>query len=127
MVIWYNTRMTIDTQIFKENLLKEQAVLEKELNSLGIRNPKNPSDWDAVIPPNGTDEADEGDVADSMERFENYNSETDQLEKQLKDVKDALEKIESGTFGICEVGGEEIEQDRLEANPSARTCKIHMS
>jgi RNA polymerase-binding transcription factor DksA len=43
------------------------------------------------------------------------------------DIKRALENIEQGTYGICEVGGEEIEEDRLEANPSARTCKAHLS
>ena len=41
-------------------------------------------------------------------------------------VDEALEKIEKGTYGICETGGEKIEEDRLEANPSARTCKAHM-
>ena len=34
---------------------------------------------------------------------------------------DALEKIEAGKYGICEVSGEEIEADRLEAYPSAKT------
>jgi len=36
-----------------------------------------------------------------------------------------LKKIEDGTYGICEVGGEEIPEDRLDANPSARTCIEH--
>jgi RNA polymerase-binding transcription factor DksA len=66
-------------------------------------------------------------VAVSLEQFQNNSGEVDQLEKQLKDVKDALEKIENGSYGVCEVGGEEIEQDRLDVNPSARTCKVHMN
>ena len=40
---------------------------------------------------------------------------------------DALERIEKGTYGICEVGNEEIEEDRLNANPAARTCKAHLN
>lgn len=119
--------MKIDTTVFKEKLLNERSVLEKELSSLAIKNPSNPSDWDAVTPSNDTDVAEEGEVADSMERFENSNGETDQLEKQLKDVNDALLKIENDNFGFCEICEQEIEEDRLEANPSARTCKAHMN
>ncbi len=118
--------MTIETTKFKELLLKEKNLLETELGEIGIKNSQNPSDWDGRVPANGADRADDGEVAESMERFENNNSEVDQLEIQLKDVKDALEKIENGKYGICEVGGEEIELERLEANPSARTCKTHM-
>ncbi|KND48001.1 MAG: TraR/DksA family transcriptional regulator [Parcubacteria bacterium C7867-006] len=118
--------MTIDTQHFKEVLSKEKETVEKQLASIGRMNPENPSDWQATIPENGADEADEGEVAGSLEQFENNNAEVENLERQLKDVKDALEKIENGTYGVCEVGGEEIEEDRLMANPSARTCKSHM-
>jgi RNA polymerase-binding transcription factor DksA len=119
--------MTIDTQQFKDALLKEREVLENELASMGQKNPANSSDWDATTEADTTDDADEGDVADSMQEFENKNSEVEQLEVQLKEVKEALEKIESGNYGKCEVCGEEIEEDRLVANPSAKTCKVHMN
>ncbi len=119
--------MKIELQHIKERLLKESADLEKQLATLGRKNPDNPSDWEAIKPADGVDEADEGEVADSIEQYENNSAELEQLEIQLKDVKSALEKIEKGTYGICEVGGEEIETDRLEANPAARTCKVHMN
>ena len=45
--------------------------------------------------------------------------------KQLTDVKHALEKIEAGTYGICEVSGEPIPLERLEAMPTATTCIEH--
>ncbi len=119
--------MTIDIQHFKEVLLNEQKVLESQLSSIGRKNPENPSDWQATIPENGADEADDLEVAGSLEQFENNNAEVENLEKQMNDVKNALEKIENGTYGVCEIGGEEIEEDRLNANPSARTCKAHMN
>ncbi len=119
--------MTTDKKHFEELLLKEQNLLETELSSMGRKNPNNPSDWQATIPENGADEADDAEVADSIEQLENNNGEVEQLEKQINDVRLALEKIKSGTYGICEIGGEEIEEDRLEANPSARTCKAHMN
>ncbi|WP_100373272.1 TraR/DksA C4-type zinc finger protein [Bacillus sp. FJAT-45037] len=43
------------------------------------------------------------------------------LEKQLADVNVALEKIQSGTYGICEVTGQAIPKERLEAIPTAKT------
>lgn len=49
------------------------------------------------------------------------------LQTRLTDVNAALGKIEAGTFGICEVSGEPIEADRLEANPAARTNKANMN
>ena len=52
---------------------------------------------------------------------------TTTLQARLTDVNVALGKIENGTYGICEVSGEPIEADRLEANPAARTNKAHMN
>ena len=49
------------------------------------------------------------------------------FETQLIDVKSALERIEDGSYGVCEISWEQIEEDRLEANPAARTCKEHMN
>ncbi|MED4652179.1 MULTISPECIES: yteA family sporulation protein [Bacillus] len=45
--------------------------------------------------------------------------------KQLQDTKHALQKIEAGTYGVCEVSGEEIPLERLEAMPTATTCIEH--
>lgn len=119
--------MTIDINTIKENLLKEKGNLESELSSIGQKNSSNTSDWDGATPELPSDLADEGDVATNMEDFENNNAEVDQLEKQLQSVGAALEKIENGKYGLCEVCGNAIEDDRLEANPSAPTCKLHMN
>jgi DnaK suppressor protein len=47
----------------------------------------------------------------------------------LKDIDNTLDKIEKGTYGICEECEEKINEKRLEANPVARyciTCKRQM-
>ncbi|HVN94976.1 MAG TPA: TraR/DksA family transcriptional regulator [Syntrophorhabdaceae bacterium] len=47
----------------------------------------------------------------------------------LKDIDNALDKLEKGTYGICEECEEIISEKRLEANPVARyciTCKRQM-
>lgn len=40
----------------------------------------------------------------------------------LKKIDQALERIEDGTFGLCEQCGEEIGAKRLEARPVATFC-----
>jgi RNA polymerase-binding transcription factor DksA len=47
------------------------------------------------------------------------------LELRFNDIKAALEKIKNGTYGKCEIGGEDIPEERLEANPSAKSCLKH--
>ncbi|HEX8950075.1 MAG TPA: RNA polymerase-binding protein DksA [Dissulfurispiraceae bacterium] len=42
--------------------------------------------------------------------------------KLLKKIDEAMEKIEKGTYGICEVCGEEINIKRLEARPVTTMC-----
>jgi RNA polymerase-binding transcription factor DksA len=111
---------------FKEMLVKECTRIETELKTVARKNPDQAGDWEATEPVSD-DATEEADFASNMEQFENNNAIVEQLETQLGDVKAALEKIENGTYGVCETGGEEIEMDRLEANPSARTCKMHMN
>jgi DnaK suppressor protein len=43
----------------------------------------------------------------------------------LNQVRDALKRIESGTFGTCQVDGEPIEEKRLEAMPWTPYCLKH--
>ena len=42
--------------------------------------------------------------------------------KLVLKVTDALERLENGTFGICEECGEEISMKRLEARPVTTLC-----
>jgi len=41
---------------------------------------------------------------------------------EICDIDDALERIETGTFGICEACGKRIPKARLKALPFARFC-----
>ncbi len=43
-------------------------------------------------------------------------------QKLLKKIESAIEKIDNGTFGICEVCGQEIDIKRLEARPVTTMC-----
>lgn len=47
------------------------------------------------------------------------------LREQLDDVALALDKLDAGTYGLCETCGQPIGADRLEAMPAARFCIAH--
>jgi RNA polymerase-binding transcription factor len=49
------------------------------------------------------------------------------LQESLDEVERALGKLDDGTYGKCEVCGEEIAANRLEAMPAARYCITHAS
>ena len=45
-----------------------------------------------------------------------------ELTETLHDIEAALERLETGTYGVCEVCGSAIGEDRLEAMPAAKRC-----
>ena len=46
----------------------------------------------------------------------------DQFQRRSKQIQDALQRIEEGSYGLCETCGREIERARLEALPFASMC-----
>ena len=46
----------------------------------------------------------------------------DRENKLIKKIKKALDRIENGTFGICESCGEDISLKRLKARPVTTQC-----
>ena len=46
----------------------------------------------------------------------------DRERKLIVKIKEALERIEQGTYGICEDCGEEISTERLKARPVTTLC-----
>ena len=46
----------------------------------------------------------------------------DRERKLILKIEEALDRIEKGTFGICEVCGEEISEERLQARPVTTLC-----
>jgi RNA polymerase-binding transcription factor DksA len=120
--------MTIDYDHFRERLENEKKLLEEEMAKIARKNPDNPSDWEArPSADRDTSTADENTVADAIEGYEGNAAILNTLEKRYSDVRSGLDKIKHGTYGTCQICGKEIESDRLEANPSARTCKEHVN
>jgi len=118
--------MKTDTKKYKGLLEKELVLVESELETVASKNPDQKGDWEAKAGDIEVLESDENEVADKFEEFEGNRGIADKLEARLAEIKKALEKIEKGTYGICEKGGEPIEEKRLMANPAAATCMKHM-
>ena len=73
-------------------------------------------------------ELDSGDEAQQMFTREMDATIGEQMERRMEDVDRALEKVEEGSYGICDDTGEEIAKGRLEAVPEAiRTIEAQQS
>ena len=73
-------------------------------------------------------ELDSGDEAQQMFTREMDATIGEQMERRLEDVDRALEKVEEGSYGICDDTREEIAKGRLEAIPEAiRTVEAQQS
>ena len=116
----------INPKHFEDRLKEEFKTLEVELRSIGQRNPANPADWEAKPDKMDVMPSDSNEVADSIESYEENTGILKQLEIRFNEVKKALEKIKIGKYGLCEVDQKPIENERLEANPAAKTCLKHM-
>ena len=119
--------MTIDIQHFKKKLEEEKEGLEVSLAEVGQKNPDNPSDWEGRSEPIDAERADKIDTADNIEEYESNVAVVNELETRLNNINAALKRIEDGIYGTCRISENLIEEDRLEANPAADTCKEHMN
>jgi RNA polymerase-binding transcription factor DksA len=63
-----------------------------------------------------------GDVGSEVFEHEKNASILEQVEAQLREVDTAFERLEKGTYGICESCGQPIEAARLQERPFARFC-----
>ncbi len=116
----------------KTALEKERELLISELKTIATPDPHLKDNWDVKheewsenqITSEEALESDES-VNESDEDMKNK-ALSDHLELRLKEVNDALKRMENGTYGICEVCKKDIEMDRMEVNPAARTCKKHL-
>jgi len=116
-----------DIDYFKAKIEEELKLAIEELKHIGRVNPDNPLDWEPLPADISEEErAEPNEVADKIEGYELNTAVLKQVEIRFNELKDALQRIENGTYGKCEISGNEIERERLEANHAARTCKAEM-
>lgn len=110
---------------FKKKLLAEKKQLEEQLERVGTKSTPNTTGWEATSENIEVDTADVNELADKLEEYEGNTGILTSLETQLNEVAEALDRIDKGTFGLCEKCGKPIEIDRLEANPSSKISLKH--
>jgi RNA polymerase-binding transcription factor DksA len=107
-------------------LQAEHDALVSELSGIAVLNPET-GDWEVRLDDLAHETTEVNTEADGVEDATERAATVAALETTYRTVLLALKKITDGTYGICEISGEAIESDRLNANPSARTCKAHMN
>jgi DnaK suppressor protein len=105
-------------QELKAKLEDEKIKLEEDLKKIA-KPTENPEEFETKYEDFGTDR-DEN--ASEVEEYTDNLALENTLEIQLKEINDALEKMQKGTYGICENCNEEIDEERLKAYPAAKTC-----
>lgn len=104
---------------FTKLLQQEKSVLEKQYHDLEEGNLlSSQSDFSGEMP------FEEDYAASGTTTFERERdlSLSENVKDLLKKVNEALDRIENGTYGICEMCGQSIPEERLKALPYANLC-----
>ena len=111
---------TVDTQRFRGILEQERQRVLDAINYLHEETPGSLEDETEEIV--GSSDNHLGDTATAtLDREIDYSLE-ENSEHVLRAIDAALQRIEDGTFGICETCGQPISEERLEAIPYATQC-----
>ncbi len=117
------TIYTMEYTKYKTYLEQELQEVVSALRELGVQNPATPQDWIATPGEVADTVPDPNDFGDRSEQWQERRGTLSALETRFNNISRALEKIKNNRFGICELCGKQIEEERLQANPAARTCK----
>ena len=110
----------VDTERFRGILQEERQRVLDAINYLHEETPGSLEDETEEIVGNSDNHL--GDTATAtLDREIDYSLE-ENSEHVLRAIDAALQRIEDGTFGICETCGQPISEERLEAIPYATQC-----
>jgi len=98
------------------NEYKKRLGAEKERLLREIKKDSRPTDFG-----NDVDAGDE--EADEAEEFSNKLATRQILQDRVNKIDAALEKVQKGTYGICEKCGKEISKEVLDLVPESECCK----
>jgi RNA polymerase-binding transcription factor DksA len=107
-------------QEYTQKLEQELAAVVTELETIAVQSPDT-GDWVAIPDSTEITSADRNVQADLTEEWNARRAVVSQLETRYQNITLALQKIEEGTYGICEITGKPIEPERLAVYPAART------
>jgi DnaK suppressor protein len=103
------------TDQLRERLTGEQVELLRQLEELGAQH-----DADGIENP--FLDAGFADAGQATAERVNLLTMVKNLRDTLREVQDALQRIDQGTYGVCQRCGQPIPEERLEALPATRLC-----
>ena len=110
----------VDTERFRAIMEEERQRVMDAISYLHEETPGSLEDETEEIVGNSDNHL--GDTATAtLDREIDYSLE-ENSESVLRSIDAALQRIEDGTFGICETCGQPISEERLEAIPYATQC-----
>jgi DnaK suppressor protein len=112
---------TIDTTEFKELLEQERARLAHAAGRLHAEDSESMDDSVGELGGRGTDNH-MGDMASATFDRELDDGLEEGAQNTIRRIDAALARIEAGTYGLCEVCGKPIGEERLRAIPWATLC-----
>lgn len=101
----------------EQQVEKYKKILEEERRKL-VENVESSEE----VPEFGNERGDFDGEADETEELGNQLSVGDTMRERLNNIDEALEKVENGTYGICEECGKEIGEKVLQAAPESIIC-----
>jgi RNA polymerase-binding protein DksA len=111
----------IETAEYRTKLEEEKARLLHAVGFLERENPGSISEELGEVAEGGTDNH-LADTATAMYDRELDDGLEEGARETLAEIEAALQRIEDGTYGICEVCGKPIGAERLSAIPWTRLC-----
>lgn len=108
----------METERFRKTLLDERERLSAtvehlhETNSNSLEDETEEETWDNHLADSATA---------TLDREIDYTLE-ENADNLLRAIDEALQRIENGTYGICERCGQKIAEERLDAIPYATRC-----
>lgn len=108
-------REDLDIEHFRNLLRQEMARLEEERDYMRRTN----SDMDGNLPEDAEGEEDTADLASSLMDKEMDLSVEEEIEDTMAAIEHAFQKMDDGTYGICDVSAKPIPKSRLELIPWA--------
>ncbi len=98
--------------------IKNKLIKEKEELELLLENQEKEAREILTEPESATDI-----IADVYEYKQEAHLTKEALEERINEINKALDKINKGTYGICENCQKNIEETRLKIDPAAYLCR----
>ena len=97
---------------YKKKLLEDRTDLGAELQRVtnGEKNKDRNGSMDPV------------DLADASYSADYSLAWTEKINKRIREIDESLDRIRDGSYGVCELCGEDIPEGRLEVRPNAKYC-----